>query len=189
MQNFHLTRIAVKLSLIVSLAFQPVVACAVSASFASGCCSTSAFTCEGCGCCEVAYADDRCCCCSGPTGQAMEETAAAGCCSGSDEAFVDSQRSISGSDQVPAKASVTAAVITAEFGVRSICLCEQEPQPLSDSTPRRPVSENRDNLSVGSADLDEGTCDKGNLLAATQYSADISVPEHFSQVVLGIWRL
>jgi hypothetical protein len=76
-----------------------------------------------------------------------------------------------------------------EAGIRSICLCQQIPQPLSDSSPRRPNSENRDSLALGASDLDESAWNCGQLLATTQYTADLPVLSRYSQVVLCIWRL
>ena len=49
MRNFHLTRIAVNLLLIVALTIQPVAVCLGSVVGVSGCSETGAFTCGGTG--------------------------------------------------------------------------------------------------------------------------------------------
>jgi hypothetical protein len=186
MRNFHLTHIAVNLLLIVALAIQPVAVCLANVDCAVGCSNGTAFACQGCGCCEVERANDRCCCCSGPTRIENEENPEEGCCSSKHRADAKSESSTEDTDE---KSAIGIASVEDAAGVRSICLCEQDSQPLSDSTPRRPVSENRDTLSLESHDLDEGVWNCGQLLATTQYGEDVPVSVRFSQVILCIWRL
>jgi len=156
MRNFHLTHIAVNLLLIVTLAIQPLAVCMANVVCSAGC-SDASLSCQGCGCCEVERAGDRCCCCSGPAEPNQEETLEASCCSST--------------------------------GVRSICFCACDSQPLSDSAPRRIANENRETLSLGSRSLDEGLRDRRHLLVASEYAVDMPVPLRFSQVILCIWRL
>jgi hypothetical protein len=83
----------------------------------------------------------------------------------------------------------TVSPIDHKFEVRSICLCEQGSQPLSDSSPRPRINEDREVLSFGFACRDGCDGDRGMLLGVSQYGADVAVAEHFSQVMLCIWRL
>ena len=182
MRNFHLTRIAVTLLLIVALAIQPVAVCLANVECGGGCSEAATFTCQGCGCCEVERADDRCCCCSGSGQEAPEETTEPSCCSGKHK---EPQANDSRGNADEASATSIAPV---EPGLRSICLCEQGSTPLSDSSPRQPTSENRDSLSPAS-DLDDTAWGRDRLLAASHYAAGVPPTHRFSQVVLCIWRL
>ncbi len=184
MRKIHPTAIAVHFLLIVVLAIQPWAVCMAKVDRASGCASTSSFTCQGCGCCEVQRAADRCCCCSGPIEVKTQEKAEASCCSRKHEAFTDSEPWDEYLDS-----AVATTIVPEDGGVRSICLCSPADHPLGDSSPRRPARDNRDRIALGSTDLDQGVWNRGRLLAATQYFADLPVPERFSQVVLCIWRL
>lgn len=185
MRNFHLTRIAVNLLLIVALAIQPVAVCLGNVvGGVAGCSQAGAFTCQGCGCCQVDDADDRCCCCSGPVEEEVDQATESSCCSGSHIASEESESSPENVDD----GGVT-AIGPIETGVRTICLCNRAPQPLSDSSPRRATSDDRDSLSVGSTALDANVWDSGPLLATTHDRANLPVTLHFSQSMLCIWRL
>ena len=80
-------------------------------------------------------------------------------------------------------------IASVESGLRSICLCEQDSQPLSDSSPRRPTSEQRDTLSLAPGDIYSSVWGRDRLLAASQYATSVPPKLHFSQVMLCIWRL
>ena len=181
MRNFHLTHIAVNLSLIVALAIQPVAVCLANVGGGSGCSETGTVMCQGCGCCEVDRADDRCCCCGGPAESAEKEEVEASCCS---EKQNDHDKKKSSSEQ-----RSVSSMETVDAGVRSICLCEQQSQPLSDSSPRRTTSENRDLVSLESTDLDGCGWNFENLVAKGQTESVPAARSHFAQVVLCIWRL
>jgi hypothetical protein len=182
MRNFHLTHIAVNLLLIVALAIQPVAVCMANVECATGCSDTT-FTCHACGCCEVEQVDDRCSCCSGPAEPNPEEPLEASCCSSQHNAAETTTKDVDEESEVAIDSVECAA------GVRSICLCGLDSQPLSDSAPRRIANENRETLSLGSHNLDEDVCNRRHLLVASKYAADVPVPMHFSQVILCIWRL
>jgi hypothetical protein len=186
MRNFPITRAAVNLLLIVALAIQPVAVCMANVDCVAVCSNTTTFICQGCRCCEVEQSDDRCCCCSGPAQAEKDHKAEASCCSSEHDSSAKRDPSTADLDEAPA-AAIAPGENTA--GIRSICWCEQDSQPLSDSSPRRPTSENRDSLSLESSDLDEGAWNRKQLLAATQYGAEVLVPTRFSQVILCVWRL
>lgn len=183
MRNFPLTHIAVSLLLIVVLAIQPIAICFASAACVADGSNPSTSTCQGCACCEVARSDDLCCCCRAPAQTGQKDEAESSCCSSNGKA---SAKSDSAAEEL---ANESAGAIENATGVGSICLCEQDRQPLSDSSPRRPASENRVSLSIGSADLGERAWSHEQLLAATQYAAGVPIPTRFSQVVFCIWRL
>ena len=183
MRNFHLTRIAVTLLLIVALAIQPVAVCLANVECAEGCSDPVTLTCQGCGCCEVERADDRCCCCGGTTDEVEVETTEPSCCSSKHQ---DSGASDSFNDADETSATAIAPI---ESGFRSICLCEQDSQPLSDSSPRRPSSEHRDTFSLATSDIEDSVWGCDHLLAASQYATSVPPTHRFSQVMLCIWRL
>ncbi len=182
MRNFHLTHIAVTLLLIVSLAVQPLAVCLAGVACASGCSEPPAFSCPGCGCCDVEGAGDRCCCCSGSAQTAPAETAEPSCCSRKHR-----EPQASDSSRNADEASAT-SITPVEPGLRSNCLCEQAPPPLSDSSPRQTTSESRDTLALAS-DLDDAVLGRERLLAASHYVTSVPPTHRFSQVVLCIWRL
>jgi hypothetical protein len=182
MRNFHLTHITVNLLLIVALAIQPVAVCMANVECAAGYTDTT-FTCQGCGCCEVERADDRCCCCSGSAEPHPEETLEPSCCRSKHKAPE------SPTEDVDEKSEAAIDSVDGAAGVRSICLCGRDSKPFNDSAPRRIANENRETLSLGSHNLDEDVCNRRHLLVASKYAADVPVPMHFSQVILCIWRL
>lgn len=65
MKNFRPIRTAITLALTITMMIQPMVVTAIGASCGQKDCVES-LICQGCGCCEVAMADDKCCCCSRP---------------------------------------------------------------------------------------------------------------------------
>ncbi len=70
--NFRAIRIAITLSLIVAMTSQPV----VGIGFARGNCNSQSdqqINCQGCGCCEIKQAGDRCCCCKSEADQRAVE--------------------------------------------------------------------------------------------------------------------
>jgi hypothetical protein len=186
MRNFRPTHVAVNLLLIVALAIQPLAECLANVDCSGVDSLTTTFTCQGCGCCEVEHAADRCCCCSGPTQSEVEETVATGCCRSKHKADAKSESSSEELDDEPAE---MIAGVAADSGLRSVCLCGRDSQPLSDSSPPRPTSENRDRLALGASVLDKSRWNLGPSLATSQYAADLSVPQCFSQVILCVWRL
>lgn len=181
MRNFHLIRIVVTLSLIVTLTFQPVAVCLASVGCFEDCSDSSTLACRDCGCCEVERADDLCCCCCGGA-EAPEEGNEPACCG---------EKKSTGAEQSPDSVGESAATLIApvESGLRAICLCEQESQPLSDSTPQRPTNDHRDTLSLTGSGPDSGGVRRHLTLAAAQYATNVPPQLRFSQVVLCIWRL
>lgn len=177
MRNFHLTRIAVILLLIVAVAIQPVAVCLANVGGA-GCSLSGTLMGPGCGCCVVESAVDRSCCCCGAAKAEERRKIEPSCCSGKHDAVDESE--------VSTGQESAASISPVDTGVRLICLCEQQPQPLSDSSPRRPTSENRDLVSLESNDLGESGW---HLIARWQAESAPVAPSHFAQVMLCIWRL
>ena len=187
MQNFHITRIAVIPLLIVALAIQPVAVCLANVGGGSGCSrttgtvTTGTVMCQGCGCCEVERAADRCCCCSAESKSYAKEEVETSCCSSKHD---PAQRSGSSSEQ-----QSVSSIAPIDAGVRSICLCEQQPQPLSDSSPRRSTGENRDLVSFELSHIGESRWSADRLIATGPAESATAAPSHFAQVMLCIWRL
>jgi hypothetical protein len=178
MRIFRPTHIAVNLLLIVALAIQPVAVCLAGVVGGPACSEPGRFTCQGCGCCEVERPDGRCCCCSGP---ADAEEVEASCCSSNHDSAENSEAS--------PEQQTASSIAPGDAGVRSICLCEQRSPPLSDSSPRRPTTEDRDVVSLESIDLHGYAWNSGRLVAKRQATAPLVPPSHFAQVMLCIWRL
>ena len=194
MGNFPLTRIALNLLLIVSLAIQPVAACAFTADCAVRCSGSDTVMCPGCGCCEVEGANDRCCCCSGTAKSSDTEAAKPSCCSHKESAVEDVFGEPSADLETPEPTcklsdSKDLEAIDSEATVQSVCLCEQNSQPLSDTSPRRPVNESRVSLAIGCADQVGDECDGRLSHSVARNSTDVPTLAHFSQIVLCIWRL
>jgi hypothetical protein len=185
MRNSHVTHIAVNLSLIVALALQPVAVCMANVDCAADCPTASAFKCQGCGCCQVERADDRCCC---GAGQGKNDSQTDTGCRGhaSDAAPADETDTAAAANSL----SVTTLVAIAEDrSLRSICLCEQGALPLSDSSPRRPTSENRNTVLTVWTDIADWGCRAGTQAAAMRFADGLPLPSHHFQVMLCIWRL
>ena len=195
MGNFPLTHIAVNLSLIVAMAIQPVAACMVSVDRSASCSERDNFMCPGCGCCEVEQADDRCGCCAqapdelGTANDAEQEASEPSCCSHDESANTESSNVSSDEFDTTAAASKRSEPAESESGVRSVCCCMQSSQPLSDSSPRRPVSENRTSLVVGYVGAVGADADEQQLRPPACNATDIRALPHFSQILFCIWRL
>ncbi len=64
MNIFRTIRVALTLSLIVTMLVQPMVAVALAAGCGDfGCQQSAKAACEGCGCCEASDSNEPCCCC------------------------------------------------------------------------------------------------------------------------------
>ena len=185
MRNFHLTRIAVNLSLIVALAIQPLATCAVTAECSVRCSASDTVICPGCGCCEVEDANDQCCCCTGTAEGAAEQS----CCSHDEMADADVFGPPSADSETPEPPCELSDSDDSQSSVQSLCLCEQNSQPLSDSSPRRPVSEIRTSFAI--AHIGPVGADRDHRLSIATARGGTNAIEiaHFSQIVLCIWRL
>lgn len=186
MRNIRPTHLAVNLMLIVALAIQPVAVCLAGVDCSAVGSLTSTFRCQGCGCCQVEHAADRCCCCCRPIQSEVDVTVETGCCSIRHQADAKVARSSESLHDQPAE---LIAGVTADSGLRSVCLCGRDSQPLGDSAPPRPTSENRDRLALGASVPEKSIWNLGRLLAISQYAADSSVPQCCSSVILCVWRL
>lgn len=181
MRNFHLTHIAVKLSLIVTLAIQPVALCLANVGGGSGWLETGTVTGQGCGCCDVRDANKHCCCCSGTAESGAKEEVEPGCCSGNHHAAAESKAS-TGQKLRPSIAPI-------DTELRSICLCDEESQPLSDSSTRRITGKNRDLVSLESPGRNGSGWNSQHLTAKGQAKSASAPQSRLTQVVLCIWRL
>ncbi len=189
MGNFPLTRIALNLSLIVAVAIQPVAACAAVAVCSVRCSASDTRMCLGCGCCEVERANDHCCCCFSTADVEEKERFEPSCCSHdelTDAEVFDFQCSDLERSNTACKLSDAAE---SETTIQSLCLCEQNSQPLSDSSPTRPVNESRASLAMGFAGPVGADRDGRLSPALARDGTDIAELAHFSQIVLCIWRL
>lgn len=181
----HLTRIAVNLSLIVALAFQPVAVCLASVDCAADCTRIRSDAASECGCCQVELADNHCCCGVGKSQYQQAAHSGSGCCSKPNEASTQSE-----APRAVAPSRVKNALARAyDSVVRSVCLCEQKAPPVSDSSPRRSTLENRDNLLLAWTNLDQRGCVSAEQNLAAQLGPRFSVSSHHSQRMLCIWRL
>ncbi len=185
MRDFRLIHIAVNLLLIAAVAIQPVAICLANVDGVAGCSKSSALSaCPGCGCCETDHTDDRCCCAL--ANAKPEEAPQPSCCDSEQDAPRQSTKPAS-EDQSIDEPRANAVV---PFTFRpSTCLCEQSPQPLSDSSPRRPASEQRDIAAIAATVDDRSPWHAPHGTAKTRYGILPVLPPHFSQVVLCIWRL
>ena len=179
MRNFHLTRIAVIPLLIVAVAIQPMAVCLANVGGKSACSQPGTFTCQGCGCCEVERLNERCSCCSGPTEADADKEVDANCCGEKQDT----------SDQSKDSSEQESSISQIDIGLQSICLCEQNSQPLSDSSPRRPTCENRDIVSLESNALNGSAWNAGHLTGTSQFASPLPPAFHFAQIMLCIWRL
>ena len=192
MGNFPLTRIALNLSLIVALAIQPVAACAVTADCSVRCSESDTVMCPGCGCCEVEKVNDRCCCCSGTAEPAEKKAAKPSCCShdeSSDLSDLDVFSPPRADLETPEPACELSDSDESETTLQSLCLCEQNSQPLSDSSPTRPVNESRASLAIRFSGPVGADSDSRLSLSIARDGKDVPALAHFSQILLCIWRL
>ncbi len=175
MRNFRPAQIAVTLSLIVALTFQPVALCLANAG-GTGSCSAKSLASDTCGCSEVKHAAKDCCCC----GNAEVAVEKPDCCGRKND------ESRSSADDAGQK--LATSIIPVESGLRTVCLCEQKSQPLRDPSPRRPNNDHRDTIAPPTSDIG-GNSGRDSALAASRYAPDIPPEHRFSQVLLCIWRL
>lgn len=183
MQDFPAIRITVKLLLIVAMAIQPVAPCFAGLDGRTECRASSSFSCRGCGCCHVPSADDLCCCCSTPPDAKREEPS---CCGGKDEAAAEQESS---AEQIASSSASQVFPVDSSRQLRSMCMCGADSHPLSDSSPRSRISENRTSVPLRCADLDGIDRELGMSRAPNRPGADGFGLAHFSQVLLCIWRL
>ena len=189
MGNFPLTRIALNLSLIVALALQPMATYGTMAGCWAKCSASDALMCPGCGCCEVQDRNDRCCCCRDTDNAAEKEAAKPSCCSHDESSDSDVSDAPSADSQKHQHVCELSDSKASELGVRSVCACEQNPQPLSESSPTSPVKESRTSQGVGYVGM-KGSENGGWLsLSTVRDRTDVSALAHFSQIVFCIWRL
>jgi len=179
----HLTRFAVNLSLIVSLAFQPVAACLASVDCASDCTRSRSHPSHACGCCQADRADSSCCC--GVERSQSKAIAQRGstCCGKADDSSTPT-------GMLTADASSRLNAVFAReqaSALRTVCLCEQDASPFGDSSPRRNTVENRESVLLAWINFDERA--RGQRVPASQFGPRLPVSSHHSQLMLCIWRL
>lgn len=188
--RFPFVRAAVHLSLVVVLTLQPMMVQAVVTG-----CGADGFTCEGCGSCEVENATDACGCCGGGPEVARESASNDRCCTHSSESHASAEKTAPTNVSVDQGTSITASVATekpasaAPSRMLQACSCEQQSQPLSDTSSRRTTSESRPTIAVGYAAFDASSLGDAPARSAEHQHAALLTPQHLAQALLCIWRL
>lgn len=169
MKNFRIIRFAVRLSLIVTMMIQPMLAAAVAAGCGdSGCHQSAKMVCEGCGCCEVADPSESCCCC-GEAEAAKPKPADCG---------------HESADEPVAIAAATTQVI------KGVCLCGLSNPPMNRGSERERASE-RTELRVFPIALQlpkHGDVLLQQSVPPVFLAATGKIPR-FSQRLLCVWRI
>jgi hypothetical protein len=96
---------------------------------------------------------------------------------------------LSADSETPESASELSMSDASEAGVESVCLCARNAQPLSDSSPIRPVNESRTSLAIGFLGPVGSENDGLMSLSTARNGTGLPAVAHFSQIVLCIWRL
>ncbi|MCO8120876.1 membrane or secreted protein [Stieleria sp. TO1_6] len=180
-------RTVVNLSLIVAMMIQP----GIALVFADDCRANgaSAFTCEGCGCCEVSTATEQCGCCDGHS----EQQTAGECCM--DSGGSSTPQTMDEGDSVQASLTPVIVLSTADSqqpGPHRIvtgCHCGFQSQPMGEPSPVRPVIEQRESVAVRFTDLAAIFGEVVSGLPRVVRTEDAPAPRHSRQIDLCIWRL
>ena len=176
MHNSRFTPIAVSLSLIVAMALQPIAVCCASRDCSSGCTAAADIPTETCNCCCVHRVNS-------------EPRKATSPCCGVDQTVADRNGSNSRemSDESAAVESVALESVAPE--VRRVCLCDQNPQPISDSSTGRITGKLSVSFSMLPIDSDgSGLRNRARLMTAKTVDR-FQGRSHPSQVDLSVWRL
>lgn len=184
MTRIHFIPAAIKLLLIVALAIQPVT---VYANMAE-CCGDGS-TCQGCSCCEVDNASDRRGCCDGPPAPRENRS----CCVAETSTGSPTESRVRTSAPDHQRSSLTAVAgnraPATPSGILRSCSCDQQSQPLSDTSSQRTSSESRHTIAVGYLAFDASLLNEVSASSAEHRSAVLPTPQHVTQVLLCIWRL
>lgn len=194
------TRIIVNLLLIVAITMQPTLTFAFQQGCSVDC--TYEFTCQGCGCCKVQSETEKCPCCSGGVSDEHQS-----CCGHANRGESQQAEEQTLDDADPFAGMVLEAgpvpenyeqptnqtqpdTRLAENGtLSSSCQCLSKRDPLDAPTPRSPLTELRDVLSLSAA---QGCAVYTTVKQPRAYPVDAaSAPAapHFSQVSYCVWRL
>lgn len=197
-RNFHtilmarLTRIAVNLTLIVTIAIQPSMVFALRKACAARC--ASQFTCQGCGGCQVDTSGDRCGCCGGNTDVNSDDESAS-CCGHSsvrdDSPFVETEIANGPVDE-QAPSCYTAEDLgtsSKSTAVETGCHCLHAPETPCAPVPRSPAGEVRDLVSLG-LPFSVNAVPREQRLCVRAFGDVLSLAIlHFAQIELCVWRL
>ncbi len=173
MKNFRPIRIAVTLSLIVTMMIQPVVSPALASACGAstvkgGCCQNQAKSiCDGCGCCEVKKPGDHC-----------------GCCRGTEEP--KSELSDCGH---PSPASDSDTAVDSPAVVKGVCLCTVSNPPMNRGSEREQA---REQLQLRSAIVAVISFDEWGLKRSAPPlfpDAASGANSRFTQLFLCVWRI
>lgn len=163
---------------------------------------TSGFTCQGCGCCRVQSETAKCPCCSGGVSDELHS-----CCGHGDrdksqqakEPRVDDADPFAGmvleegpvpeNSEQPNNEDQTNRQELADATLTTTCHCLSNRDPLDAPTPRSPITELRDVLSVNSAHCGVVYSADEHPLAATLDAESATLAPHFTQVSYCVWRL
>ena len=146
------------------------------------------FTCQGCGCCKVQSETSECSCCS-KTPPADEDDS---CCARSNRGSVKitSTKRIDSFAEVASGESEERIVrASPERVFRTACNCSARPAPFNAPTPRSPISELRDVLSLSIAFCAVIEAAERPPATALTEATHPPLAPHFSQIALCVWRL
>ncbi len=195
----RVTQIIVNLFLIVAITMQPTLTFAFQQDCSADC--TSGFTCQGCGCCKVQSETAKCPCCSGDVSDERHS------CCGHDrdksqqaqESSVDNADPFAGmvleegpvpeNSALPSNEDQSNRRVAADATLASTCHCLSNPDPLDAPTPRSPITELQDVLSLSSAHCGIAYSAEEHPLASTLDAACAPAAPHFSQISFCVWRL
>lgn len=205
MRNFpticmaRVNRIIVNLLLIVAITMQPT----LTFAFQQGCCSvdcTYEFTCQGCGCCKVQLQTEKCPCCSGGVPDEHQS-----CCghAGRDKSqrakepsvddpfagMVLEEGPVPENSEQPTDEGQANRQEVANATLSTTCQCLSKRDPLDAPTPRSPITELRDVLSLSSAHCGILYSAEEHPPASTLDAACAPIAPHFSQISFCVWRL
>ena len=170
MKNFRIVRIAVTLSLIVTMMTQPMVIASIAAGCGdSGCGQRTPMVCEGCGCCEVLEAGDSCCCCGDSEQKAKTQSTDCG----------------HGSPDDPD--AIQSALVKI---IKGVCRCGLSHPPMDRESERQRVSERvevRDFI-ITFIQPDDSNGRRQFAAPPVSLAATGKIPR-FSQRLLCVWRI
>lgn len=170
MENFRIIRIAVTLSLIVTMATQPMVSAAVAGGCGdSECQHLSQPVCDGCGCCEVEHSEDLCCCCCGE-----KDASQSNCCDRAADSHGNS----------------VATTGTKPTTIQGVCICGLTAPPMNRGSERDRAGEQVEvrTFAIAFVPPDDVAVSVKHAFAPV-FLATTGKPPRFSQCFLCVWRL
>ena len=183
MTDSRLIRAAVNLSLMITLMVQPVVAACTMGNRCSAV-SAASDTCSSCGSCRAIDQQNRCKCCGGgevPTNH--RSGTEPNCCSHKSSMQDGVQGNRKGQEHSQRDDAVENSAVC------SLCLCRLGSQPLSAPTQSSAENETRQLSPVGFVSSEDNEGGNSCPLVVERHRGPGPAGEHFSQIVLCVWRL